>query len=91
MRPRERQCPVFGTAALKNINIYAPTTHNMQGPYPDPNTQVRLAFQNKYSNHLYHPTAKQNQQPNWNLQKGLNRTFPKAVIESTKHKQQNQK
>lgn len=59
MRPHERQCPAVGTAALQNINVYAPATHSMQALYPDPNTQVRLAFQQKQLNHKYHPRAKQ--------------------------------
>ena len=50
LRPRERQCPVIGTAAPQNITVYASATHT-EALYPDPNTQVRLAFQNKQLNH----------------------------------------
>ena len=60
MRPLERHCPAIGTAALKNITVYAPAMHNVKALYPDPNTQVRLSFQNKQINHQYnlHPSQK---------------------------------
>ena len=44
---RERQCPAIGTAAPQNITIYVPATHNTKELYLGPNTQVRIAFQNK--------------------------------------------
>lgn len=49
--------PAIGRAALQNLRVYAPAMHNVQGVYPDPNTQVRLAFQNKQLNHRDHTTA----------------------------------
>ena len=47
MRPRETPGTAIVRAALQNITVYAPATHNVQALYPDPNTQVRPAFQNK--------------------------------------------
>ena len=46
MSPLERQCPVLGTTALQNMFVFAPPVHNPQVLYLDPQTQVRLGFQN---------------------------------------------
>ena len=64
------------TATLQNITIYAPATQNTQVVYPDLNTQVSLAFQNKQLNQWYHPKAKQNQQSNQQILKKPEETFP---------------
>lgn len=76
MKPHEKQCPAIGTAAVQIINVYALATHKMQELYPDPNTQVRLAFQQKQLNYRSHPRAKRYLQPNWKMQKRPEDTFP---------------
>ena len=57
--------------------------HNTQALYPDPNTQVRLAFQNKQLNHWQHPQQYKNNNPIEKWGKNLNSHLPEPDTHGT--------